>query len=90
MPGGFRRLGRLEIDMRVSKSAVPKMAFPDGTASGLDADFKHRAPLGPLAKGDTEPRRVGTRRFSARQCDSSPRPTLTEPPLPAGDELRGP
>jgi len=52
MPGGFRRLGRLEIDMRVSKSAVQKRAFPDGTASGLDADLKHRAPVGPLAKGD--------------------------------------
>jgi hypothetical protein len=72
VPGGFRRLGRLEIDMRVSKSAVQKRTFPDGTASGLDADLKHRAPLGPLAKGDTEPCRVGTWSFSARRWDWSP------------------
>jgi hypothetical protein len=74
--------------MRVSKSAVQKRTFPDGTASGLDADLKHRAPLGPLAKGDTEPCRVGTWSFSARRWDWSPRSTLTEPPLPADDERR--
>ena len=74
--------------MSVSKSAVQKRTFPDGTASGLDADLKHRAPLGPLAKGDTEPCRVGTWSFSARRWDWSPRSTLTEPPLPADDERR--
>jgi hypothetical protein len=80
-------LGSWRCDMRVSKSAVQKSAFPGGTATREGADLKHHAPVGPRARGDIVPCRVGTQSFPARRCDWSPRPTSTVPPLPAGDEL---
>ena len=56
-------LGSWRCDMRVSKSAVQKSAFPGGTATREGADLKHHAPVGPRARGDIVPCRVGTRVF---------------------------
>jgi len=89
VPAGFRRpLGSWRCDMRVSRSALQKSAFFEGTATGANTDLKHRAPLGPQTKGNTEPCRVGNRSISPRRYDWYPRSTSTEPTLPAGDELR--
>jgi hypothetical protein len=88
VPADFRcPLGSWSGKMRISKSAVRSRAFSDGTATGADADLKHRAPLGPCLKGDLELSRVKTDGFLPPRCDWSPLPTSNEPAPPARDEL---